>query len=127
MDSKEHDSSSAAKPSIAELTERIQEQSVKDQPDGILETTTKPNTKPAKQKKQSGEKSGKQAQLGEGKAGKKAQAKSDTGDKKSKKRIEGAALIGIDVAKEADFPDWYQQVASMSCNCSYSAYTETRY
>ncbi|KAI9727867.1 MAG: hypothetical protein M1834_007913 [Cirrosporium novae-zelandiae] len=30
--------------------------------------------------------------------------------KASKKKIEGAALIGIDVAKEDDFPNWYQQV-----------------
>jgi len=25
-------------------------------------------------------------------------------------KIEGAALIGIDVKKELDFPNWYQQV-----------------
>ncbi|KAI5308911.1 ribose-phosphate pyrophosphokinase 1, partial [Ascosphaera atra] len=29
-----------------------------------------------------------------------------------KKKIEGAALIGIDVSKEDDFPGWYQQVLS---------------
>ncbi|KAF7846519.1 hypothetical protein BT93_L4203 [Corymbia citriodora subsp. variegata] len=29
---------------------------------------------------------------------------------KGKKKMEGAALIGIDVAKEVDFPEWYQQV-----------------
>lgn len=28
----------------------------------------------------------------------------------AKKKTEGAALIGIDVAKEEDFPDWYSQV-----------------
>ena len=28
----------------------------------------------------------------------------------SKKKIAGAALIGIDVDKTADFPGWYQQV-----------------
>lgn len=28
----------------------------------------------------------------------------------TKKKIEGAALIGIDVAKEEDFSGWYQQV-----------------
>ncbi|ETI21430.1 proline-tRNA ligase [Cladophialophora carrionii CBS 160.54] len=27
-----------------------------------------------------------------------------------KKKMEGAALIGIDVSKEVDFPEWYQQV-----------------
>ena len=30
--------------------------------------------------------------------------------KAAKKKIEGAALIGIDVAKEDDFSGWYQQV-----------------
>jgi prolyl-tRNA synthetase len=30
--------------------------------------------------------------------------------KTSKKKIEGAALIGIDIAKEDDFAAWYQQV-----------------
>lgn len=30
--------------------------------------------------------------------------------KAGKKKIEGAALIGIDVAKEEDFSGWYQQV-----------------
>ena len=29
-----------------------------------------------------------------------------------KKKIEGAALIGIDIAKEEDFAGWYQQVLS---------------
>ena len=28
----------------------------------------------------------------------------------NKKKIEGAALVGIDVAKETDFSEWYQQV-----------------
>ena len=31
-------------------------------------------------------------------------------NKAPKKKIEGAALVGIDVAKEVDFPGWYQQV-----------------
>ena len=31
-------------------------------------------------------------------------------NKAPKKKIEGAALIGIDVAKEDDFSSWYQQV-----------------
>lgn len=30
--------------------------------------------------------------------------------KAPKKKVEGAALIGIDVSKEEDFPGWYQQV-----------------
>lgn len=32
------------------------------------------------------------------------------GSKPAKKKIEGAALIAIDVAKEEDFSGWYQQV-----------------
>lgn len=32
--------------------------------------------------------------------------------KAPKKKIEGAALIGIDVSKEDDFSGWYQQVLS---------------
>lgn len=56
-----------------------------------------------KAKREKGEKSkdlpvGKpEAKLPQGKAGK-------------KKKIDGAALIGIDVAKEDDFSGWYQQV-----------------
>jgi hypothetical protein len=38
-----------------------------------------------------------------------SEAKKPT-SKAAKKKIEGAALIGIDVAKEEDFPGWYQQV-----------------
>ena len=38
-----------------------------------------------------------------------AEAKKPT-SKPTKKKIEGAALIGIDVAKEEDFSAWYQQV-----------------
>jgi prolyl-tRNA synthetase len=38
-----------------------------------------------------------------------AEAKKPT-SKPTKKKIEGAALIGIDVAKEEDFSGWYQQV-----------------
>jgi prolyl-tRNA synthetase len=40
----------------------------------------------------------------------KPEAKQPTGKAGKKKKIEGAALIGIDVAKEDDFPGWYQQV-----------------
>lgn len=38
-----------------------------------------------------------------------AEAKKPT-SKPAKKKIEGVALIGIDVAKEDDFSGWYQQV-----------------
>ena len=98
MDEESHASKSSGQPSIPELTERIKEQSIKDQPAGILEKSSKksgkqsqqPKNKPAKQSSQANEASGKKQQ--------------------GKKKIEGAALIGIDVAKEADFPEWYQQV-----------------
>lgn len=36
-----------------------------------------------------------------------------------KKKIEGAALIGIDVAKEADLGEWYQQVITKGQMISY--------
>lgn len=64
-------------------------------------------------------KAAKQAKLAEEKANKsatnttketaRAEAKKAV-PKAAKKKIEGAALIGIDVAKEVDFPGWYQQV-----------------
>lgn len=34
--------------------------------------------------------------------------------KPAKKKIENAALIGIDASKSEDFPSWYQQVISRS-------------
>lgn len=37
-------------------------------------------------------------------------SKKPSAPKAPKKKVEGAALIGIDVAKEDDFPGWYQQV-----------------
>ena len=40
----------------------------------------------------------------------KAEAKAPTQKAGKKKKIEGAALIGIDVSKEEDFSGWYQQV-----------------
>lgn len=40
----------------------------------------------------------------------KTQAKAPTQKAGKKKKIDGAALIGIDVAKEDDFSGWYQQV-----------------
>lgn len=38
------------------------------------------------------------------------QSKKSAALKVTKKKIEGATLIGIDVSKEKDFPGWYQQV-----------------
>jgi prolyl-tRNA synthetase len=41
----------------------------------------------------------------------KAEAKrATTKPAKEDAKIEGAALIGIDVRKDLDFPNWYQQV-----------------
>ncbi|KAK2789156.1 ribose-phosphate pyrophosphokinase 1 [Emmonsiellopsis sp. PD_33] len=61
--------------------------------------------KAAKQAKQAAEKAEKAANKGIGKAESKKPA-----TKAPKKKIDGAALIGIDVAKEDDFSGWYQQV-----------------
>ncbi|KAL1957380.1 hypothetical protein VTO42DRAFT_6060 [Malbranchea cinnamomea] len=61
--------------------------------------------KAAKKEKQAAEKANKAANKGIGKA----ESKTPT-TKAPKKKIENAALIGIDVAKEDDFAAWYQQV-----------------
>ncbi|KAL9116273.1 MAG: hypothetical protein Q9187_007204, partial [Circinaria calcarea] len=74
---------------------------------------------PQEQSKSAVKKAAKQAKLAEEKANKsatstvkeagRAEAKRAV-NKAPKKKIEGAALIGIDVAKEDDFSGWYQQV-----------------
>lgn len=109
MSEKQEVPASSEQRSIAELTEHIQNQSVKDQPEGILEPSFKSS---AKGSRQSDQKSGKQLKQGSSKPGKQSQQGSDKPVKKpqTKKKIEGAALIGIDVAKDADFSEWYQQV-----------------
>lgn len=89
---------SGEKPSVAALTENIENQSIKDQPEGIRE---KSSQKLSKKSQQGKAKPAKQSQKGGESTGPKQQGK---------KKIEGAALIGIDVAKDADFSDWYQQV-----------------
>ncbi len=61
--------------------------------------------KAAKREKQAGDKASKAKEKPMGVA----EAKKPT-SKPAKKKIEGAALIGIDVAKEDDFSGWYQQV-----------------
>ena len=99
MSDKEQKQQSEGKPSIPEVTERIENQSIKDQPEGIRE--------------KSSHKSGKQSRQGKSKAFKSAQQGGNEQPAKKqqmKKKIEGAALIGIDVAKDADFSEWYQQV-----------------
>ena len=61
--------------------------------------------KAAKQARMTAEKMEKATNKGIGKQDAKKPA-----SRASKKKIEGAALIGIDVAKEEDFAGWYQQV-----------------
>jgi prolyl-tRNA synthetase len=69
------------------------------------ETSKNAAKKAAKLAKQAAEKAEKAANKGIGKS----EAKKAT-SKAPKKKIEGAALIGIDVSKEEDFSGWYQQV-----------------
>ncbi|MCJ1249740.1 hypothetical protein MMC30_006966 [Trapelia coarctata] len=64
--------------------------------------------KAAKQEKLAAEKATKSAMNTVKEAGK-AEVKKAV-SRTPKKKIEGAALIGIDVSKEDDFPGWYQQV-----------------
>ena len=64
--------------------------------------------KAAKQEKLAAEKANKSATNTTKEAGRAAATKAVS--KMPKKKIEGAALIGIDVSKEDDFPGWYQQV-----------------
>lgn len=64
--------------------------------------------KAAKQEKLAAEKANKSA-TSTVKETARAEAKKAV-NKAPKKKIEGAALVGIDVAKEVDFPGWYQQV-----------------
>lgn len=70
--------------------------------------------------KNAAKKAAKLAKLAQDKAEKKAGNAANKGigkqeakkpaSKAPKKKIDGAALIGIDVSKEEDFPSWYQQV-----------------
>lgn len=64
--------------------------------------------------KNAAKKAAKAAKMASDKAGKAAksgkQENNKPAAKASKKKADGAALIGIDVTKEEDFPGWYQQV-----------------
>lgn len=71
------------------------------------ETSKNAAKKAAKLAKQAADKAEKAANANKGIG--KSEAKKAT-SKAPKKKIEGAALIGIDVSKEEDFPGWYQQV-----------------
>ena len=90
--------------------------------DEIADRTAAINTgaaEPQEQSKNALKKAAKQQKLAEEKANKsatnttkeagRAEAKKAV-SKTPKKKIDGAALIGIDVAKEDDFSGWYQQV-----------------
>ena len=90
--------------------------------DEIADRTAAINTgaaEPQEQSKNALKKAAKQQKLAEEKANKsatnttkeagRAEAKKAV-SKAPKKKIDGAALIGIDVAKEDDFSGWYQQV-----------------
>ncbi|KAF7122958.1 hypothetical protein CNMCM5793_001134 [Aspergillus hiratsukae] len=71
------------------------------------ETSKNAAKKAAKLAKQAADKAEKAANANKG-IGKSEAKKATT--KAPKKKIEGAALIGIDVSKEEDFSGWYQQV-----------------
>lgn len=64
--------------------------------------------KAAKREKAKGEKGEKGEKGNNNKGGGKSEKK--PAPKAPKKKIEGAALVGIDVAKEDDFSEWYNQV-----------------
>ncbi|OOF91659.1 hypothetical protein ASPCADRAFT_211017 [Aspergillus carbonarius ITEM 5010] len=85
------------------LPDRTQNPADADAPQG--EVSKNAAKKAAKLAKQAADKAEKAANKGIGKQEAKKPAA-----KAPKKKIEGAALIGIDVAKEEDFPGWYQQV-----------------
>lgn len=67
--------------------------------------------KAAKLAKQAADKAEKGDKSGVNKGIAKSEAKTPSASKSSsKKKNENAALIGIDVPKEEDFPGWYQQI-----------------
>lgn len=85
------------------LPDRTQQNPAEDKGEEVSKNAAKKAAKAAKLAEQKADKA-KNKEKGIGKA----EAKQPTA--KSKKKIEGAALIGIDVSKEDDFPTWYQQV-----------------
>lgn len=81
-------------------------------PQTLPDRTQNPADNQQGESKNAAKKAAKAAKLAAGKAEKAANnggGKTDV-KKAPKKKIEGAALIGIDVSKEEDFPGWYQQV-----------------
>lgn len=85
------------------LPDRSQGPADNDAPPG--EVSKNAAKKAAKMAKQAADKSVKSVNKGIGKA----EAKKPT-SKAQNKKSDGPALIGIDVTKEEDFPNWYQQV-----------------
>ena len=92
---------------VADKTAEINMNGLEDQKEG-QEPSKNALKKAAKQAKLAEEKANKSATNTTKETGR-AEAKKAVA-KTPKKKIEGAALIGIDVAKEVDFPGWYQQV-----------------
>jgi prolyl-tRNA synthetase len=92
------------------LTSAGEAQALPDRTGHSATDTAAPETEVSKN---AAKKAAKQAKMAADKASKKGigkqEAKKPT-SKAPKKKIEGAALIGIDVAKDEDFPGWYQQV-----------------
>ncbi|OJJ51187.1 hypothetical protein ASPZODRAFT_12025 [Penicilliopsis zonata CBS 506.65] len=89
------------------LPDRTTNPADKDAPQG--EVSKNAAKKAAKMAKQAADKAEKAANKGIGKAEAKKPT-SKAAQKPKNKKIDGAALIGIDVSKEEDFPGWYQQV-----------------
>ncbi|GAB1193826.1 ribose-phosphate pyrophosphokinase 1 [Aspergillus pseudonomiae] len=86
------------------LPDRTQNPADKDAPQGDVSKNA------AKKAAKAAELAAKKAEKAANKAAGKQEPKKPAAAKAPKKKIEGAALIGIDVSKEEDFPGWYQQV-----------------
>ncbi|CAG8034075.1 unnamed protein product [Penicillium nalgiovense] len=85
-------------------------------PQTLPDRTQPPAEDKAGESKNAAKKAAKLAKMQADKADKQASKKGEKGigkpeaKKASKKKVDGAALIGIDVSKEEDFSGWYQQV-----------------
>jgi prolyl-tRNA synthetase len=85
-------------------------------PQALPDRTQNPADNQEGESKNAAKKAAKLAKMQADKANKKASNKGEKGvgkqeaKKAPKKKVDGAALIGIDVSKEEDFPSWYQQV-----------------
>lgn len=86
------------------LPDRTKNPADKDAPQGDVSKNA------AKKAAKAAEFAAKKAEKAANKAAGKQEPKKPAAAKAPKKKIDGAALIGIDVSKEEDFPGWYQQV-----------------